>query len=262
MAVISAKDCKSPYFAYQKDGQWRIKRGSCNRWECERCQHFVASQHYGRIVQGVKEIAGEKEETLWFITITCKGKDMPLKRAKEEYMRWTNHLLTLMRKDAKKTKQFWAYCQVTELQKRGHPHSHIITSYKPNGAKKEPLPERENHYVSEWLQNAIVNAGLGEQYDISMIENPEAASRYVAKYMFKESQFKTEFPRHWRRVRYSQSWPKLPEYETEALPLVKREHWLNLATIAVSVSPDNESVSETISQLKNTGVLIRLPIER
>lgn len=259
MAKIPANECKAPYFAYQHEGQWRIKRGSCNRWECERCQHSVASQHYARIVKGAEILSLEEEENLWFLTVTCRGKEMKLEEAMENYGTWTNHLLTCLRKDAKKSKQSWHYVQVTELQQRGHPHSHILTTYKPKDAVKNPDDEKK--YISEWFRQQCINAGLGNQYDISLVRDPKAASRYVAKYMFKETQFTTEFPAKWKRVRYSAKWPKLPEYDTDAMALVKHEDWLNLATLAVSVTPDKESVSETVYRLQNLGVLIRLPKE-
>lgn len=272
MAKIPASECKSPYFAYQKDGQWRIKRGSCNRWNCERCQHYVASQAYGRIVHGAEQLANEHEATLWFITVTCRGKELSVNDAINNYMDWTNHLLTLMRQHAAQTEQFWSYVQVTELQKRGHPHSHILTTFRPEDTHKGiqllwergKNPETGDWYKidkvrSLWLHHAVIRSGLGSQYDISMVKEPRAASRYVAKYMFKDSQFETEYPDKWKRVRYSQNWPKLPEFETDALPLITLENWQTLATLAVSVSPDKESVNETLRMLRNTDVIVRLP---
>ena len=81
----------------------------------------------------------------------------------------------------------------------------------------------------------MVRAGLGEQYDISEVETVEAASRYVAKYMFKRSQFTDKFPAHWHRVRYGQAWPKLPKRDPVARILLTRQDWGDLAASAVVI---------------------------
>jgi len=97
---------------------------------------------------------------------------------------------------------------------------------------------------SEWLSRAVVRSGLGEQYDISTIRNERAASRYVAKYLFKPSAFDGGWPKGWRRVRYSQSFPKLPELKTDAFVLLGWKDWEYLARLAVSVSCSDEDTFE------------------
>ncbi|HEY9651958.1 MAG TPA: hypothetical protein V6C95_14940 [Coleofasciculaceae cyanobacterium] len=47
------------------------------------------------------------------------------------------------------------------------------------------------------------------------MDSPAAASRYIAKYLFKHSVFEI-WPPKWKRVRYSQNWPKLPEKSNPA----------------------------------------------
>jgi hypothetical protein len=75
---------------------------------------------------------------------------------------------------------------------------------------------------------------LGEQYDISAVRNAAAVSRYVGKYLFKSSLL-TSWPDGWKRVRYSQNWPKSSREETEAIPLITAADYFNLATIADTV---------------------------
>jgi len=141
----------------------------------------------------------------------------------------------------------WFYAQVTEAQKRGHPHSHILTTFSPHDLVEGATPNYttgsdgtsrqgwKDALRSDWLQEMVQKAGLGEQYDISVVKSAEAASRYVAKYLFKDSQFGTHFPKGWKRVRYSQSWPKFEKEKTDAFVLLSRDDWHHLASLATVV---------------------------
>lgn len=244
----------APFFAWQSSEYgWQIAQGNCNDWTCPKCGIKRAKAEYGRIVEGCRELA--KDHDLYFITVTCRGRDMSLEEAEANYLTWTNKLLTAMRTRAKRANEAWHYVQVTERQKRGHPHSHILTTYAPhdlylgtvekwstvNGQRiKSDVPALR----SDWLEARCVSSGLGNQYDISQVESVEGASRYVAKYMFKPTMFSTQWTKNWRRVRYSQSFPKLPDYESEAIALITDEHWLRLAEQAAVVSPRDEASLE------------------
>jgi len=110
---------------------------------------------------------------------------------------------------------------------------------------------------STWLAGEVVKAGLGEQYDISFVESAEGASRYVAKYLFKQSMFETNWPKGWRRVRYSQSFPKLPAKKTDAFVLLSSDDWLKLAKKAVVVNCHDASIMPDVTYyLKNHDVII------
>jgi hypothetical protein len=236
----------APFFAFQRGGgRYGVVQGCCNSWSCARCGVLVAKQHYGRIVEGAREIS--KEHQLYFITVTCRGLELSAEEATNNYGKWTNRLLGTMREKQRRAGNFWTYVQVTEKQKRGHPHSHVLTTFAPHdlvdGAKAEYATSPNNGLVfqwvdclrSDWLQEMVQSAGLGEQYDVSVVKDFEAASRYVAKYMFKPSQFTDDYPKGWKRVRYSQSWPKLPEIKTNAFVLLSAEDWKHLARLAVVV---------------------------
>ena len=226
-----------------------------------------AKHEYGRIVEGCRTLA--KEHDLYFITITCRGKELDKNEADNRYLEWTNRLLAALRFDCKKHDGHWSYVQVTERQKRSHPHSHILTTYSPRdvakGSKRSYSRDNEGslHWEnveclrSEYLQARVVGAGLGEQYDLSKVQTVEGASRYVAKYMFKPEMFSAKFPPHWKRVRYSQSFPQLPERETEAFVLLSQDDWTELARRAVTIFPSDEHVRDEAKYfLKNTGVVI------
>lgn len=108
----------APYFAFHKhDKTYGVVQGCCNHWDCPRCGIQRAKHEYGRIVEGCKKLSERYQ--LWFITITCRGKEMTAQEADENYGYWTNRLLDMWRLQSKRTHQTWAYVQVTERQKRG-----------------------------------------------------------------------------------------------------------------------------------------------
>lgn len=155
----------------------------------------------------------------------------------------------------KKQGGYWCYVQVTERQKRGHPHSHILTTFEPGDLVEGCIekwervqgvlkPYWKDALRSEWLQMAVCRSGLGDQYDISRVEKPEGASRYVAKYMFKQTAFDQNWPKGWKRVRYSQNFPKLPEMKTDAFVLREFKDWEKLSRIAVLVVAQDEDTFE------------------
>jgi len=248
----------APFFAFQREGlRYGVVQGCCNHWNCPRCGLQVAKQHYGRIVEGCKTLS--EDDQLWFITITCRGKEVSVEEAEESYLRWTSKFLDAAYSSAKRRGERWAYVQVTEKQKRGHPHSHILTTFSPpdvvEGARSDWRRRNDGGLVREeipalrsaWLQAAVVSAGLGDQYDISAVRTVAAASRYVAKYMFKPAQFTDNYPKGWKRVRYSQSFPQLPERKTTAFVLLSVDDWRHLASLAAVVDCDGKDTFESAS---------------
>lgn len=270
LVLPETQRCKygAPYFAVLTGGKrYAVIQGCCNHWECPRCGQMVAKKHYGRIVEGAREIAAKHE--LYFITITCRGLELSVQEAMASYGKWTHRLLRTMQQKHTRAGGAWFYAQVTEAQKRGHPHSHILTTFSPHdlveGCKSEWVTDdfglRRELYVdalrSDWLQEMVCKADLGDQYDISSVESVEACSRYIAKYMFKDSQFGTHFPKGWKRVRYSQNWPKLERKKSDAFVLLSRDDWYHLASLAFVVDASSGDAYETaVHNLKGHDVLV------
>jgi len=208
---------------------------------------------------------------LYFITLTCRGREMSWEQAEAGYLLWTNRLLSTLRANAKKRDLKWSYFQVTERQGRKHPHSHLITTYSPEDLK-DGTKTTWKHIAgkltaievdclrSDYLGKKCVSAGLGEQYDISKVRTIEGASRYVAKYMFKDSMFLTDWPKKWRRVRYSHSFPKLEQEKGDAFVIITADDWRDLAQKAVVIRAQDVAAYEAAYfQFLHDDILIRKP---
>lgn len=248
----------APYFAYKIDGRkWGVVQGCCNNWTCPRCGQQRAREEYGRIVSGARELG--KTNKLTMLTITCRGRDLSVQDAEDNYLVWTNRLIDRLRVSQKRAGKTWAYASVTERQERQHPHSHYLTTYRPEDAvfveKGKPkyyftqdafYPAKHDTLQSEIVEKACVGSGLGWQYDISDLESVEGASRYVAKYLFKETIFNTVWPKKWRRVRYSQSWPKLPDVKGEAMILLSAFDWFKLSQYAAIILTKDDGAKKYV----------------
>lgn len=264
--AIQAKRCErgAPYiFFVDKAGGGHVVQGCCNDWTCPRCGQIRARTEYGRIVNGAKVLA-DQGHNLYFWTLTCRGADMPLETAERDYLKWTNRLFTAARAKATRSGSYWAYVQVTERQKRQHPHSHVISSYAPSDAipylKGEMLPNgrkaKHNCLWSAWFRAANTSAGLGVECDLSTIENAVAVAVYVSKYLFKDA-MTTKFEKNWRRIRYSRNWPKLPDPETgDAFPLVRFADWLRMEALGHIVRADSY---ETYCAALARGIMCVIP---
>lgn len=262
------------YFAYQIEGKrYAVTQGCCNHWDCPRCGQIRAKTEYARIVHGIQEL-GKTYSPLYFQTITCRGAEITPAEADGHYLEWTNRLLDKYRARVNRAGGAWAYVQVTERQKKGKPHSHFLTTFQPGDLVEgaiEKWEKRGEAFIpywqdalrSEWLQGAVCNSGLGEQYDISVVRTEAAASRYVAKYLFKPSALSAEWPPRWKRVRYSHTFPKLPELKTDAFILRTWQDWDKLARIAMFIRPGDEDVFDYVSwKLIGSDTIIEKPKDR
>lgn len=209
-------------------------------------------------------VLSEAQHALYFHTITCRGGSMRLSEAESNYMIWTNRLLTRLRYDSAKRNEAWFYVQVTERQKRQFPHSHFISTYCPSDAvryqegQKLPNGRRAKHDClwSPYFREKNVGAGLGVECDISEIRNPIAVAVYVSKYLFKDS-MQTVWPSGWKRIRYSQNWPKLDHKKPDiAFPVIKLDDWFRLDKMGIPIQTDSEY---TYQAAKARGVRAVLP---
>lgn len=245
-------------------------QGNCHHWDCRRCGIVQAKKAYGRIVVGARELAA-RGYGLHFVTLTSRGRDCTLQEAEANFLLWTNRLLTAWRTRVKRAGNgAWEYAAVTERQKRGHPHLHLLT-IATVGDEKEArrwrmVPngdggKRRDYYNtlrSDWLEQRIESAGLGRQYDMQVVKEPEALSRYLAKYLFKDTAF-TQWPAHWRRVRYSQGWPKLPERapsDAQWYPVITGQDWAALSRMTGRIRLLGSDADVASVQARYTGIVV------
>lgn len=262
----------------------KLYQSCCNDWTCPRCGELRAKHEYGRIVEGARTLA--KDHQMYFVTLTCTG-TISLEDAEKTYLENTNRLLSTFRAHVKKNAGFWAYASVTERQGRGHPHSHylmtcapadcfiVIDDYErytasvarvnaklPEEMRFSPEPIEKFSFLdmwSEWFALACVKAGLGVQCRVTVVDLVEGVSRYIAKYLFKEC-MQTDWPEGWRRVRYSQNWPKLPEIEgSSAFVVLSAVDWQKVALLPGTVETFNQDVYERALLWECLNVVCRVP---
>lgn len=250
----------APLVAIVNNGFAEIKQSCCNHWDCEHCGQVRAAQEYRRIVAGAEKLA--EDHKLYFWTLTCRGRDCSLEEAEENYLAWTNTLLTNARTKAKRALVLWCYAQITERQHktRLHPHSHILATFLPDDAVLSTDDNDQPCFVSAWFSRANASAGLGSQHKITEVKSAAAVSRYVAKYMFKASMTE-EWPPHWRRVRYSQNWPQLEKYSPEiAIVLTNKDGWKEAERMRVTFVCESpyayESARHRIANIRKSDVLL------
>ncbi len=258
--AVQADRCENgaPFICYPNEhGRWYLAQGCCNSWNCPRCGQIRAREEYGRIVEGAKKLH-ERGLTLFFVTLTCVGKELDVETSDEGYYGWTNRLLSAWRARTKKQSGYWCYVQVTERQKRGAAHSHMITTSYPDDAKTykkgDRLPNgtiaKHDCLFSEWFLSRNLSAGLGKMTDCTVVQNPVGVAVYVSKYLFKDAQT-TLWPKGWKRVRYSQSWPKLEErHNPLAFPVLNLTDWMRVKFLNVAVTAlDNVCYEAALARL-------------
>lgn len=203
----------------------------------------MAGKVRARIVYGAAILA-TSGLPLFFWTFTCRGRDLDLESADDDYYAWTNKALTNLRQKAKRQGQRWVYVQVTERQQRGAAHSHFVNTYAPDDA--EVFQDSKGRFTleSEGFINAVVAAGLGPQCQITVIETPEAVAHYISGYLEKHANSDV-FPRSWRRVRWSKDWPDLPPVEAEYSTVLRdRQAWSKIDTLGHTFLAENEAIYE------------------
>lgn len=249
-------------------------RASCNSWNCPACSQRRAKKEYARIVGGIDKLDEISEYPLFFITLTAQSnKTQSQSDALENYGYQTNRLMSAIRMRSVRELDFSPYyVAVTELQRRGYPHTHMLIS----GYVRRSFYERSVHSWSlahgyrqrterlvigdRWLEQSLTRSGFGNQYDIQFARSSGGLSRYLAKYLFKSLPDQV-FPRNWRRVRYSKNFPKLPERKfesSEITVLVKLGDYRAFAykqTGAVVVSGETDAEREyLLHHLSSMGI--------
>ncbi len=171
----------------------------CNQWKCPYCQKILAWQWASRVRYGI---------ALWPLsayhwTLTVPGEIFTPDYAFEVVTAaWDN-----LRKHCQRKMPYFHYAAFVELHPNrvGIAHLHIITL----------------HWSIGRLKDMAHHAGFGYEADETTVSGSLAAY-YVSKYTSKQGK---DMPKGYRRVRLSQSWPKLPSLpsDTPVLPIRTKE---------------------------------------
>lgn len=196
---------------YAFDNEGNLHAVQCGQWSCATCAKHLSRLWAWRCRLHVAQAGGEA----YFWTLTLRGKyHTPAQGYKALPHLWDN-----LRKRIQRSQKTWTYCAFVEGQpKRDYmPHFHVISMCK--------APIR--------IKDLAHECGFGHQAYESLINSSKAAN-YCAKYASKTN---PATPKGFRRVRASQDWAQLPDYEGDPL-LVKaksellsdfllRVHWIS-----------------------------------
>lgn len=217
----------APLGAFRNAEQNRIYQTCCNHWNCPVCWRSMAASVRRRIVHGAG-LLSDQGLPLFFWTFTCRGRDLHVATADDDYYEWTNKALTNLRQQASRDGQFWAYVQVTERQQRGAAHSHFVITYCPGDSEVYQDAKGRFTLISDKFSAAVVASGLGPQCQITVIDTPAAVAHYISGYLEKHVN-EDVWPSHWRRVRYSRKWPPAPETDAfVSMVLRSKSDWQKL----------------------------------
>jgi len=259
----SQKICiySAPFLAIVRGNRGSIIQTCCNHWDCPRCGQIRAREEYGRIVEGARLLG--KSHTLYFYTFTCRGRYLSLHKAERNYLLWTNRLLSTMRARCKAEGGNWVYVQVTERQKRGHPHSHLLMAWIPNDGILTVDNKGKDCIASKWFSDAHFRAGLGSQSKITPVNSVEATAKYIAKYLFKDAMM-TRMPKGWKRVRYSQNFPSSLTKERDAnatyITIKSEKDWKLVAKNEVRFATETRYIYELAFHRTNNVDYVPIPI--
>lgn len=166
----------------------RVSPMRCRRWSCVHCAPRLRARLIARAMAGFL-----KGARMRMVTLTSPGDESAASSYDNLAKRWKRFVLALRRAHPRMT---FEYFKVTERQKRGHAHLHILY--------------RGGFLWHGWIRDAAVAAGFGRVRDIRLVG--KEAALYVAKYLAKDT---LPSPQHadvallakWhRRASWSRGW--------------------------------------------------------
>jgi hypothetical protein len=192
------ESCKSAARAFNEAGE--VIHIACDQWKCDHCGKVLAWRWAQDINYGIN-LWKPWLAYFWTLTLPSWVED-----AATGYrilpQRWDNFRKRMQRHYGK-----WHYAAFVEA----HPHRNLIPHFHIISLQRAP----------ERLKDMANHAGFGYQAKDVCI-NGKMAAAYVSKYTTKGGK---GVARHFRRVRVSHDWPRLPEpiYEMQVYPPQKGE---------------------------------------
>lgn len=158
----------------------------CKLWTCPACGEMNKRQWAVKTYQGASKLAANGH-TVNFLTITMHERTRGTYALKIWPKAWKK-----LRERASYQSGGFQYLIIPEQHKDGTMHVHAIET--------AGLGER-------WWKDNARACGLGYMADEEEIRTPEGAAWYVTKYLTKSISV-LNWPKGFRRIRTSQSWPK------------------------------------------------------
>lgn len=190
-------ECSHAYRAFNEDAE--LITMACDSWNCPECSKGLAWRWAERVRYG---IALSKSTDAYFWTLTLPA----WVRYPKTGFRILPDVWGRLRRTMQSTFEQWPYAAFVEC----HPHRDLIPHF--HIISLVSCPGR--------LKDVAVEAGFGHQAWNVQITSAQAAG-YVTKYTSKQGYV---MPRHFRRVRIAQCWPKLPSPLYDHIVYPRKNH--------------------------------------
>jgi hypothetical protein len=169
----------------------------CKLWTCPACAQVNKALWSVRAYAGA-HVMINTGTTLYFVTLTSHEK---LNKEQSLWV-WPRAWAKLRDRMRYAHGGTFHYLMIPEQHADGRLHVHAIESAGVG---------------DRWIRKAARECGLGYEEEEEKLRTPTGAAAYVVKYLSK-SLARSRWPRGFRRVRTSRTWPKLP-------PLDQPENW-------------------------------------
>lgn len=171
---------------HKEHKKWILCNADCDSWRCPECADKMLRLHQLRII----EASGVTLKGKWtFVTIT----------ASEHSRGFEKSLINL--------KQGWT--KLTERLRRKNGTRHYVLMHEKHADGTLHIHMLYNaHLTKKWLKSACRACKMGYKADSQVLKDAKASGKYVTKYLTKAIGQGDEFPKRFKRVRYSVGFPK------------------------------------------------------
>lgn len=168
-----------------------IRDTQCGCYACEQCRDGIQRNHQARIIHGTKEHPDWKGRHWSFVTLTSHESVRTFHQSLALFQR----VLPQWHKRMRRRYGRYSYVLVFETHLNGAVHAHLLMNVAVS--KKQ-------------VRRHARQLGLGYMADVQRLHSPAAAGKYVSKYISKSLSEDKNFPKRFKRVRYSHDWPEWP----------------------------------------------------
>jgi len=161
---------------------------SCKQWDCPVCAPKNAYKVRLRAIEGYENFVSEGRK-FDFLTLTPHERLSSAASIPVMASAWNKLNVRI-----KRASQFADYFLIPELHQSGKLHFHALV---------------DAELKKKWWKDNARTCGMGYQNDLQEVHEIGGVGGYLTKYIAKMLQ-NSNFPRGFRRVRASYSWPSLP----------------------------------------------------